>query len=56
MSTNGVIQELLNMGSLNDDLHNEVYTGLIDLRKKISGSFKFFTIVLHFNFIFLLFF
>lgn len=37
MSTNPIIQDLLNIGSVNDEYHTMVLNGLHQLRKNIAG-------------------
>lgn len=41
MASNPIIQDLLNMGSVNDEVHTLVLTGLDNLRKIISGLSEF---------------
>jgi hypothetical protein len=41
MASNPIIQDLLNMGSVNDEVHTLVLTGLDNLRKIISGLSDF---------------
>ena len=41
MASNPIIQDLLNMGSVNDEVRTLVLTGLDNLRKIISGLSDF---------------